>query len=312
MSHLQPDQFSRQAWSFARWDGMRHDPELCRTVREEAAGALQQPTVRRFAKGTQVVVQGDAPTFLGVLRRGYVRQERLRLDGDHVLFGLACPGDIVGGLPWIAATYASEAATDVEVCIFDHATVETLMLESPRFRETYLRETQRQYHRLLSSAWHRNALDSRERIMAFLVDATGFMRTEPLPDGSLILTNEVSRRDWADLTNTAVETISRTMRYLEEKDIVTSLTPFRFRIWDLDRLAFLAGIDPPRRTGASSDTKKHRNNHFASPKSARRMTSVNALRNNAYRVGNTQSFMTTRERGEGKGKLRHVEEEIRN
>ena len=134
MSQLQPDQFSRQARSFERWDGMRLDPELCRIVREEASGVRQQHTVRHFARGAQVVVQGKTPAFLGVLRHGYVRQECLRLDGDHVLFGLACPGDIVGGLPWVAATYADEAATDVEVCTFDHATAERLMLESPRFR----------------------------------------------------------------------------------------------------------------------------------------------------------------------------------
>ena len=264
MSHLKPDQFSRQARSLARWDSMRIASKLCRIVREDASGARQQPTIRHFARGAQVVAQGEIPAFLGVLRHGYVRQECLRRDGDHILFGLARPGDIVGGLPWVAATYADEAATDVEVCAFDPATVERLMFENPLFTETYLRETQRQHHRLLGSAWRRNALDSRERIMAFLVDATGFMPIEPLSDGSVILTIEVSRRDWADLTNTAVETISRTMRYLAKKELVTSLTPSRFRIRNLDRLAIMAGINPPRRTVASSNTEENRNNQFAS------------------------------------------------
>lgn len=229
--------------------------ELCRVVRDEVPGDSRKPKVRRFDRGEVLVEQDEIFGFLGVLRSGYVRQERLRLNGNHVLLGLVCPGDIVGGVPGIATSCTSEAATDIEICAFDRSAMEHLMMESPRCREVFSRETGHQYQRLLGSAWHRNALDSRERIIAFLIDATRIMPTEPLPDGSLILKVEVSRRDWADLTNTAVETISRTMRYLAEKDLVISLTPYKFRIRDLDQLAFLAGVKPPERPKPRSDLR---------------------------------------------------------
>lgn len=231
--------------------GCRHctlpGSELCRVVRNEAQRTARQPRVRRYDPGMMIVEQGQPPSFLGVLRRGYIRQERLRLNGDHVLIGLAHPGDIIGGLPGVAATCASEASTPIEICAFDPGTVDHLMLESPSFRQVFLRETDRQHQHLLGSAWHLNALDSRERIIAFLVDATRIMPTEPQPDGSLILHVQVPRRDWADLTNTAVETISRTIKYLVETGVVVSLTPSSFRIRDLDRLARLAGVDAPER-----------------------------------------------------------------
>ncbi|MEL6205415.1 MAG: helix-turn-helix domain-containing protein, partial [Pseudomonadota bacterium] len=144
------------------------------------------------------------------------------------------------------ALWSSEAATNIGVCVFQHAIAECLMRECPRFRRVISREADYRRQQIVRSAWQLNAPDSRERITAFLVDATRFMPTKPQPDGSLIVTIEISRRDWADLTNTAVETVCRTMRYLADKRIVDIVTPSRFLIRDLDRLAFLAGIDPPR------------------------------------------------------------------
>jgi CRP-like cAMP-binding protein len=227
--------------------------ELCSIIRDEGTVTSRPPKIRRFARGEILVDQGDIPNFLGVLQCGYVRQQRLRLNGNHIPFGLACPGDVVGGVPGINAGCALEASTDIEILTFHNMTVEHLMLNSPTFRQFILRETGRQHQRLLGSAWRRNALDSRERIIAFLIDATGLMPTSLQPDGSLIVQIEVSRRDWADLTNTAVETVSRTMRYLAEKELVASLTPYKFHIRDLDQLAFLAGVKPPSQQKLRSD-----------------------------------------------------------
>ncbi len=285
--------------------------ELCRVFREEAPRLTRPPTTRFFDRGQMVMAPGETPGFLGVLRRGYLRQERYRLNGDRVLLGLACPGDIVGGLPGMTADCASEAATDSEVCTFDSAAVERLMLKSPRFRQVILRDTDRQHHRLLGLAWQLNALDSRERIIAFLVEATKIMPTEPQPDGSLILRFELSRRDWADLTNTAVETISRTMRYLADKEMVISLTPSRFLIRDLDRLALLAAVDPPGRPGHRSDRREPVEADFAWPGSAKRMTTVNASVSGMSRICPIEKSRTARQRGDDKRRRHHVHEEVR-
>ena len=286
--------------------------ELCRVVRDEIPGDRQRPKVRRFGRGEVIVEQDEIRGFLGVLRRGYVRQERLRLNGNHVLLGLASPGDIVGSVPGIATNSTSEAATDVEICAFDRVSVEHLMLESPRFRQIISRETGRQHQRLLGSAWHRNALDSRERIIAFLIDATRIMPTEPLPDGSLILKVEVSRRDWADLTNTAVETISRTMRYLAEKGMMISLTPYKFRIRDLDQLALLAGVEPPERPMPRSDWRYRAENSGVLSGSAQCMTAVKGSGTRPDRVLSMQSSISKRGRGHNTTRPNNLEGEIRN
>jgi CRP-like cAMP-binding protein len=119
------------------------------------------------------------------------------------------------------------------------------MATNQPFRRALQENLDDQYRRFLNLLWWNGALSSRERIIAFLVNAAEIMPTEPQPDGSIVLSMQTDRSDWADLTNTTVETICRTVRYLEEKRLITSLSPYRFQIHNLDALARLAGVDPP-------------------------------------------------------------------
>lgn len=224
-----------------------HRAYLCRAIFDKGAHNTSPPQLRHYDKGKLIVEQGTLLGFLGVIRRGYARWSDFRIDGRRILFGLAVPGDIAGALPDQPLALGFEAATDLEICIYDIRSLKCHFAENRQFRQQLLREVDTQYHRFLGGIWRYGTLNSRERIIAFLVKATEYMPTEPLPDGSLVLTMEIERRDWADLTNAAVETISRTLRYLEEKALLTSISPYRFRIHDLERLALIAGVELPRR-----------------------------------------------------------------
>lgn len=221
---------------------------LCHALHEGAARGARPPALRRIARGKLIVEQDAMPGFFGVIRRGFARRSTMRLNGKRVLLGLAGPGDLVGGVPGQRIGCDLEAATDMELCLYDEGGVKRSMTENQAVMSCLLREVETVHRRLLDELWRYGTLTSRERITAFLVQATGIMPVEPQPDGSLILSMEIDRRDWADLTNTAVETISRTLRYLEDKDLVESLSPYRFRIRDLARLADVAGVTPPVRT----------------------------------------------------------------
>jgi CRP-like cAMP-binding protein len=217
---------------------------LCRAMAGTRPSLSCIPTVRRFHKG-RVIFEQDAPAGLGVITRGYARRSMMRLDGKRILMELAVPGDIVAGLPEQRHAYDLEAATEVEMCFYDSKALHWIMQHDHPAISQLLRGIEDQHHRLLDVLWRYGGLNSRERIIAFLVAAADFMPTRTLPDGSLELDMEIDRRDWADLTNTAVETISRTLRYLEEKRLITALSPYRFRISDLSRLALIAGVEMP-------------------------------------------------------------------
>lgn len=235
--------------------------QLCRKILDAPPAGAHRPVLRRFRRGEPIALQGEPCGFLGVIRSGYARKSVTRVSGRRILLDLVIPGEIVGRLPDQLSASDIEAATDVEICLHDRVAVTRQMLDNRDFRMLILREHEDKRHRALGAVWRHGMLTSRERIMASLVAATRIMPTEPLPDGGLVLDMTIERRDWADLTNTAVETISRTLRFLEEKELVISLTPRRFRIRDLDVLATLAGEEPRRQQGVRQDRSARAESH---------------------------------------------------
>lgn len=285
--------------------------QLCRIIKNEPVFGTHPPILRRFGRGERIFEQDQSSGFFGIVRRGYARRSVIKVSGKRILVGLAIPGDIVGGLLSQEHGYDFEAATDIEICSYDSATIKRQLEINQPFRKSLLQEMNHQHHRLLDALWHNGSLTSRERIIGFLIRAVEFMPTEPLPDGSLILSMELDRGDWGDLTNTVVETISRTLRYLEGKKLITCLTPYRFRIHDLDSLATIAGVELPARRVAEGDHSKRMETCFRSLKSGHRMTAVNALGHGANRLNAVMKSVSVQKRGLDRRRPEDVQEKVR-
>lgn len=249
---------------------------LCRAVAGTKDPGVRPAHTLRFKRDETIINQGHDQGFLGVIRKGYLRRERLSCDGRRTVLDLALPGDTVWQLPGGPYMWSLEAATDAEICAFDAQTVRRMMTGNVQFRMHLLQEAIYQQANQQELIWRRGALTARERIMAFLVMATEIMPVEPLPDGSLIVTIKLSRKDWAALSNTTVETISRVMQQLAEKKLVMQPAPGRYRIRDLDALIKLAGMDPDADHGRLRHSQTTQ--PFGSKLSAARLTAINAAK----------------------------------
>ena len=218
---------------------------ICRAINAGAAAAGRQGArVRKLPQDWVMRDAGEAPKLTGILRRGYLRTERILEDGRRCIVDLAVPSDVVGTLLDGTGNCTISAATDIEICAFDPKILRSMMERDPALRLEILRAAAQQHARQLELVWRRGALNSRERIIAFVVMAAEIMPGEPMPDGSLVVSIPISRRDWADVTNTTVETICRTLGQLAEADVLHSVSPARYRINDLAALSELAGLDP--------------------------------------------------------------------
>lgn len=250
-----PRQVDQPAQRVSRPDGLSissiskkyalHGRLLNRAIHSANLSGTFPVKLRRYKRDATIYEAGEIPGLVGVLKSGYLRTERIFDDGRRTIFSLTRPGEIIGSISGRPSEATVAAATDVEIGRFDQKAIKRLMSESERFRvglliqATILRDLQ------FELIWQRGALSSRERVIAFLVMMAGFMPTEPLPDGSTIVSIDLSRRDWADMSNTAVETISRTLTELSKMGLVESAAPRRYRISDLHRLASIAGIAAP-------------------------------------------------------------------
>lgn len=219
--------------------------QLCRSMRSvsDQFGTRSIPRRRTIKAETPLQEEDERPQFAGILRRGYLRTERILSDGRRSILSIQVPGDLIGDVFGSLCGPALVTATDVEYCAFNPATLRRALQVDASLKTKLLAEATKQNTRQLEMVWRRGALNSRERIIAFMVMAAEFMPIEPQPDGSVILTIKISRKDWADFSNTTVETICRTLADLAKKGIVSTVATSRYRIGDLGILAQLAGLD---------------------------------------------------------------------
>lgn len=208
--------------------------------------ARSQLRDRRLPGDATFLYQGDLPRAVGVLRKGYMRLVRHNDDGRRIGLGIARPGDVIGGLFGRPVDHMIEAITPVHLCQTDITTFEHGMRADPSMRAQIMRNMTEQLSRVRELIWRRGLLSSRERVVDFLVSAARIMPSERQPDGSVTVEICLPRRDWADLADTTVETVSRTMTWLAARGEVRALKRSRYRIADPRRLARLARLDDGR------------------------------------------------------------------
>ena len=221
---------------------------LCRVVfaEENNLGLRIQRRIRAFPAETRLQEEDEPPRFTGILRKGYMRAERVLQSGNRTILNFLAPGDLVGNVLGMEREPALVAATDVEICAFDAAALRRASAADARLTTDLLAEGVAQHTRQLEMIWRRGALSSRERIIAFMVMATEFMPVEHLPDGGAVVTIRISRKDWADFANSTVETICRTLGHLSDRGMVEQVQSGRYLVRDLAALARLAGLDSLR------------------------------------------------------------------
>jgi CRP/FNR family transcriptional regulator len=198
--------------------------------------------LRRLARDECVFEVGARPGLVGVLHRGYLRKEHLTEDGRRTILGLLGPGDVVGEMPGRVMTYSLETATDAELCAFPGQLVSEIARGNAAFWHAILDDIQRQYHQELAFAWLRSALRCRPRLLAFLLMAARIMPSAPQPDGSVIVSIPIGRRDWADLCNMTNESISRQMTHLSASGEVQSLGRGQYWLADPQALCRSPGL----------------------------------------------------------------------
>lgn len=216
---------------------------VCKIMRSAVSADPAVPRMRSFKRDWIFQDQHDAPRLTGIIRRGYIRAERILHDGRRSILGLLVPGDLVGNWPGSARSCTLAAATDVQVCAYDPQLVRRVAARDAGLRLELLRIAADQNACQLDMVWRRGAMNSRERIIGFMVMATQIMPVHAAPEGGIVLDIDISRRDWADLTNTSVETICRLLGDLSETGMVRAIGGGRYHIRDLEALADLAGID---------------------------------------------------------------------
>jgi CRP/FNR family nitrogen fixation transcriptional regulator len=185
-------------------------------------------TSMSFARNVEIYGENEPADYLYKLVSGTVRTSKILNDGRRQIGAFYLPGDIFGLEVGREHALSAEAITDANVVIFNRSAVEALAVRDNEVaRQLWLitaRELQRmQEHILLLIK------TAEERVAGFLLEMANRIKS----------TNEVelpmSRQDIADYLGLTIETVSRTLRILENSAAIA--LPSLRRIVFSDRAA---------------------------------------------------------------------------
>ncbi len=203
--------------------------------------------VRRFEAGQTLVYAGEEPDFVGCVRQGILRMQKTLHDGRQHIVGLLVEADMFGRVFDGPLSVDIEAAIDVEICTFQRAPFEALLLQSPELDRFVLLNTQNELDR--ARDWMVILANPRVkgRLAGFLmVLCTRFAKVDHLVqpgDGVLDVKIPISRTDLAHLLGTTPESISRAFHALAADGNIVVKTPNLIEILDLGAIAAEAGED---------------------------------------------------------------------
>ena len=177
------------------------------------AAALQTGTIElmgacmSFAANAEIYGENEPADYLYNVVSGTVRT--YKVDGRRQIGAFHLPGDIFGFEPGDEHTFSAEAITDCKIIVIKRSTVMALAARdndvARQMWELTARELQRvQEHSLVLIK------SAEERVAGFLLEMG-----DRVPNGGAVEL-PMSRQDIADYLGLTIETVSRTLKHLED------------------------------------------------------------------------------------------------
>ncbi len=198
---------------------------------------------RKYLPGETIFFEGDSSEGIYCIESGLVGVRKSDADGNSVLLFLASPGDTVGYRSLLAGEEHKSSAEVLEpstVCFIDQTTVRELLTHNPSLGLRFLQRASKDLGDADERILHNVSLSVRARfahLLLVLIDQHG----SKSDDGSSNLNLPLSRQDLAAMIGTSPESMSRTIKKLED-DGVAKFSGRSVHIPTLENL--LSEIDP--------------------------------------------------------------------
>lgn len=254
-----------------------HCPIQHRSVCAAAGGKIRAElnrisSRRTFSAGETIVGEAEEAGIVGNVVRGVLRMVRTIADGRQQIVGLLFPSDLFGRVFASHSRYAIEAATDVELCCFDRAAFEALLVANPDVEHEVLLSTLDELDAAREWMVLLGCQTVLERVAAFLI----IVRRRTVKTASdewipgMHISVPIGRRDMAIYLGTTVESISRTIRAMARRGVIRIIDAQNFEVVRWDRLVALSGREELDVHGGRADLHGHR--HLAETGAATRQT----------------------------------------
>ena len=197
---------------------------------DEVAAYVRTQPVRRFAKDTILVHQGELPAALYAIRSGYVKMYDLSADGSEQLLGLAGKYDFVPSeilfSDLTAAQFFYAAFTPIEVYCVDTAEFIDRVRGNAQALYRIVQAVTHKYHGLLQHLTAVQKPKARDKIVSVLQYLATHFGNERLPAGlpasaarSVML--PLTQQDIANLVGVTRETAAHELKLLKAEGYIS-------------------------------------------------------------------------------------------
>jgi CRP/FNR family transcriptional regulator, anaerobic regulatory protein len=191
-----------------------------------------------FRSGRTIFSESELADSVFGLSQGVVRLYKLLPDGRRQVLAFALPGDFLG-MPLAARhNFSADAIGEVALCRFSRADLRKLVQSSPDIMRLMIEFATRELDMAQDQLLLLGNGSAEEKVAIFLVSwrnrlarLSVFSETVPLP---------MRRQDIADFLGLKLETVSRTLAKLEQKNVIR-LVPKGVFLTGLEQTLLVAG-----------------------------------------------------------------------
>ncbi len=223
---------------------------LCSAASPEALAELNRIAHPHHYATGQTIISEDVPVdFIANVVSGIVKLTKTMPDGRQQIVGLLFPFDFVGQAFAGSTSFSAEAASEVELVRLNRKAFEAVVDRNPDLKQQLLVSTlneldaAREWMLLLGSK------SAEEKVASFLmllvrrsINMSCGQEAQPV---NPVFELPVNRADIAGYLGVSAETVSRQISHLKADGIIKLIDIRHYTVPDLNRLAGLAGQEPP-------------------------------------------------------------------
>jgi CRP/FNR family transcriptional regulator len=223
---------------------------LCSVASPEALAELNRiANSHHYAAGQTIISEGLQVDFVANIVSGIVKLTKTMPDGRQQIVGLLFPSDFVGRAFARSLEFSAEAASDVELCCLNRKSFEAIVDRHPDLKQQLLVATLDELDAAREWMLLLGCKSADEKVASFLmllvrrsINAGCGQETQPADP---VFELPVNRADIAGYLGMTVETVSRQISRLKAEHIIKLIDIRHYTVPDLNRLAGLAGQEPP-------------------------------------------------------------------
>jgi CRP/FNR family transcriptional regulator len=216
---------------------------ICTALSAEELKRFSQVTRRRkVPQGHTIAFEEDEAVEYANIVTGAVKLTKILHDGRQQIVGLQFAPEFIGKPYAESVPISIEAATDVEICVFQKAEFERVLQEEPGLERRLLEQTLNQLDDARSWMVTLGRKTAQEKVASFLMLLASHIGQRPADKGAACaFTLPLKRADIADFLGLTIETVSRQMTKMRKSGLISIEHNLDVTVHDLSALSRAAG-----------------------------------------------------------------------